>query len=379
MRNQFVGGVPGAPFFLGSRAAFTPARLFANGEAGAWFDPSDLSTLFQDSAWTTPVTTAGDPVGLMLDKSQGLVLGDELVANGTFDTDLSGWDASRSDAGSSVTWSDGAMVLTGDAGVIARVSQLLPVEAGKTYVIEVEFSGLGSPALLFRIGSTPGGNDILYNVNAQTGHQSATFVAKATTYLSLYAGGVNASMTVDNISVRELPGNHASQATSNPRPTYQVDANGNAYLSFDGVDDYLRATLPATIYQPISYGAAVNFGDSAQFAIDGHSANSLSLASVSGVRIFSTDTGFSAPMSLGVNNVILSKGNGGSSAIRANGSETSGVIGAGAISAITLGSAGSLALPLNGRIYQAVILGGVFAGIERNLEAYLAKKSGVTL
>jgi hypothetical protein len=46
-----------------------PASLFANGEQGAWYDPSDLSTLFQDSAGTTPVTTAGQPVGKMLDKS----------------------------------------------------------------------------------------------------------------------------------------------------------------------------------------------------------------------------------------------------------------------------------------------------------------------
>lgn len=50
-------------------AAFTPARLFAGGVAGAWYDPSDLSTLFQDSAGTTPVTADGDPVGKMLDKS----------------------------------------------------------------------------------------------------------------------------------------------------------------------------------------------------------------------------------------------------------------------------------------------------------------------
>lgn len=49
--------------------SFPPAALFASGEEGAWFDPSDLSTLFQDSAGTTPVTTAGQPVGLMLDKS----------------------------------------------------------------------------------------------------------------------------------------------------------------------------------------------------------------------------------------------------------------------------------------------------------------------
>jgi len=49
--------------------SFSPSALFAGGIAGAWYGPSDLSTLFQDSAGTTPVTTAGQPVGLMLDKS----------------------------------------------------------------------------------------------------------------------------------------------------------------------------------------------------------------------------------------------------------------------------------------------------------------------
>jgi hypothetical protein len=53
----------------GQETLFTPADLFAGGIAGAWYGPSDLSTLFQDSAGTTPVTTAGQPVGLMLDNS----------------------------------------------------------------------------------------------------------------------------------------------------------------------------------------------------------------------------------------------------------------------------------------------------------------------
>lgn len=48
---------------------FSPAILFAGGEPGVWYDPSDLSTLFQDVAGTTPVTASGQPVGLMLDKS----------------------------------------------------------------------------------------------------------------------------------------------------------------------------------------------------------------------------------------------------------------------------------------------------------------------
>jgi Concanavalin A-like lectin/glucanases superfamily len=49
--------------------AFSPASLFAAGEQGAWYDPSDLTTLFQDSAGTTPVTAVEQPVGLMRDKS----------------------------------------------------------------------------------------------------------------------------------------------------------------------------------------------------------------------------------------------------------------------------------------------------------------------
>jgi len=53
----------------GGAVPFSIADLFASSEQGAWYGPSDLSTLFQDSAGTTPVTTAGQPVGRMLDKS----------------------------------------------------------------------------------------------------------------------------------------------------------------------------------------------------------------------------------------------------------------------------------------------------------------------
>jgi hypothetical protein len=48
---------------------FSLNSLFSSGEQGVLFDPSDTSTLFQDSAGTTPVTAAGQPVGRMLDLS----------------------------------------------------------------------------------------------------------------------------------------------------------------------------------------------------------------------------------------------------------------------------------------------------------------------
>lgn len=58
-------GVVGGMKLLSSRIA----SLFRSGEQGVWYDPSDLSTLYQDSAGTTPVTAVEQPVGLMLDNS----------------------------------------------------------------------------------------------------------------------------------------------------------------------------------------------------------------------------------------------------------------------------------------------------------------------
>lgn len=47
---------------------FLVGSLFASGEQGAWYDPSDLSTMYQDSAGTTPAAV-GQPVGRINDKS----------------------------------------------------------------------------------------------------------------------------------------------------------------------------------------------------------------------------------------------------------------------------------------------------------------------
>lgn len=54
---------------LAMRAQGTHADLSQLQSLRAWFDPSDLSTLYQDAAATLPVASDGDPVGTMLDKS----------------------------------------------------------------------------------------------------------------------------------------------------------------------------------------------------------------------------------------------------------------------------------------------------------------------
>ena len=72
----FRNGVPiglGSIVGFGAPQEFSPSELFLGGTAGAWYDPSDLSTLFTTSAGTTPVAMPGGgaavSVGRMLDKS----------------------------------------------------------------------------------------------------------------------------------------------------------------------------------------------------------------------------------------------------------------------------------------------------------------------
>jgi hypothetical protein len=50
-------------------AAWSPTALFAASEQGVWYNPSDFSTLFQDSAGATPVTAVEQNVGRINDKS----------------------------------------------------------------------------------------------------------------------------------------------------------------------------------------------------------------------------------------------------------------------------------------------------------------------
>ena len=87
------------------------AALFESGEEGAWYDPSDMSTMYQDAAGTTPVTASGQPVGLILDKSKGGLSATELVTNGSFDN-AAGW----TETSGTLTISGGTATLASECG-----------------------------------------------------------------------------------------------------------------------------------------------------------------------------------------------------------------------------------------------------------------------
>jgi hypothetical protein len=72
--STVIGGAfwtPGATVINGAKLSFETVmkKLFANGEQGFWYDPNDMGTMYRDAAGTIPVTGAGQPVGLIKDKS----------------------------------------------------------------------------------------------------------------------------------------------------------------------------------------------------------------------------------------------------------------------------------------------------------------------
>lgn len=242
--NSFgrIGAIVRSAFSL---APFSPLSLFASGEQGAWYDPSDLSTMFQDSAGTTPVTAVGQPVGLILDKSKGLELGSETVTNGTFDTDVSGWTGTN---GASLSWSSGKCVATFSSAGDPTVSQIITQPAGHSLcTLTFTCNYTGASRYYFAVGADYIMGDItsgqtvslsFYSYNATS---SVKYIEVRTAF-----GAATGTFTIDDVSVKLVNGNHASQATAAARPL--LVATGICdWTNYDAVDDVLNTTFPSAL------------------------------------------------------------------------------------------------------------------------------------
>jgi len=223
-----------APLASSTSSPFSPASFFANGEQGWWYDPSNFSTLFQDSAGTTPVTAVEQPVGLQLDLSKGLVLGPELVTNGSFTTDTD-WTKAAG-----VTISGGTLNFLAVSNQTAAF-QNVGITAGKFYRITMTVSvTTGTVGPLFN-----GGPNTLGPVITSSGTYSWTLTASGSANGNF---SFNASLftgSVDNISIKELPGNHRFQTTSANRPV--VSARVNLLTKTEQFDDAVWTKYQASV------------------------------------------------------------------------------------------------------------------------------------
>ena len=252
--------------------------LFANNEQGFFYDPNDLSTLFQDSAGTIPVTAAGQSVGLMLDKSgrnnhayqttsasrpifeQKPILGTNFVTDSTLATPGS-WSTS---AVSGVSVSDNKLIFNNVAAYHASVtSRLLSTRLiiGTRYLLSYIISGYVSGAVRAQLTGGATINTASFNKN---GRVSLAITATARhSFIGFQSTVAGTTLNISEVYLQEITG-------------YLADQN---YLQFDGVDDFLQTNnIDFTATDKVSLFAGVRkLSDAATAALCELSDNSTNI------------------------------------------------------------------------------------------------------
>lgn len=378
------------PQIAAASRPFSPATLFASGEQGVWYEPSDFSTMYQNSFGTTPVTAVDQPVGLILDKRKGLTLGSELVSNGNFSNGGTGWYV-----GGGWTVSSGAASTA--AGFTDVLYQDITVVAGRTYQIAFDLSGVSGGGVLPSLF----GGTIVFGptLTAAQRHVIHLVAASGNTALRFFKSAAGAAFTLDNISVKELPGNHATQSTDPSRPFLKQDGNGKYYLLFDGTDDSLATgAIDFTSTDKMSIFAGVRkLSDAATFMIlaelGTNWTNSGSFGmfapgevgtyywgSTGSASAAAHPSGFAAP----ITNVVTGIGDIGADMCicRVNGTQvgsSAGDQGTGNYrsAALNIGRRNNASSPFNGRLYSLIVRGAQSSAAQIvSAETYVNSKTG---
>ena len=223
--------------------------LFANNEQGFFYDPNDLSTMFQDAAGTVPVTAAGQPLGLILDKSKPItnisILDSAFLLAG-------GWISNNPEI--SVTNVDGSLRVSKGAITPQSIYKTFSCESNKLYRLSVKYKNhTGNNVRVFIRSSTGAGaapslSQSVQTFTATAGEGSSFFISNSDTH-SVVIGSQNAaesSVDVESIVITKISDsiNHAYQNDSARRPILR---DAPRRIDFDAVDDKLITNLPAQL------------------------------------------------------------------------------------------------------------------------------------
>ena len=160
----------------------------------------------------------------------------EKVVNGGFVTDISSWIVGGSGA-NTVTWDTGRAKFNSD-GTFVSLIQYPGLTAGKTYKATFEVEVVSGAGLRFdyNLDGTP----VLNSLATTTGSYTLYFTPTAAGVRFARIGATVAHL--DNVSIKEVPGNHALQSSSSLRPLRQATG-----AKFDGSDDNLLTNYYANV------------------------------------------------------------------------------------------------------------------------------------
>jgi hypothetical protein len=131
---------------------------------------------------------------------------ENLITNGSFDNDVSGWTGIQVNGGggaSILTWNAGTLVMTKGTAGKPMVSQAISVSPNTDYDLSFEFIAFNTSSFL-RVGTTIGGGEI-NEANYGIGVHNTSFNSgsNTTVYIGFYVNDVSggATLTLDNVSV----------------------------------------------------------------------------------------------------------------------------------------------------------------------------------
>ena len=181
---------------------------------------------YLDSAGTT-AASVDNPVGLSLDALQAMTLGTDVTVNGAFSTDTNWIKAAN--------WTIGGGVATSNGGVGALRASIQPLVFGKNYLMTFTIKRYVSGSMYYPYSGTGG-------AAAPTAVGTYSWIHQAgTTDLYLYSNSFSGD--IDDVTVREIPGIHATQATTANKPILR-QSGGKYSWQFDGSNDSLSLSAP---------------------------------------------------------------------------------------------------------------------------------------
>lgn len=239
---------------IGGANQFSISDVFANGlyqgfdftnmNISLRWGPSSLPLLYKDQA-NSLVIASGDTVGTLLDKSGGgPSIGSELVINGSFTSNINGWTDASTGTGGPIAWdagNGGRLALPRvDASNNARARQSFTSVVGALYMVVISTSTVRAT---LNLGTSAGGGQYMSTLVNPGSAATLYFRTTTTTTFIELAGANNAATSyVDDISIKNISGNHALQTTSGSRPTY-IQVGRASTISGDGSDDGMFGAL----------------------------------------------------------------------------------------------------------------------------------------
>jgi len=240
-------GVEASPYF---GAGIDGAKYFETDWQGAPIPTDNLLGFRRESAATNNIRycrdlTQGSITGSNLWVTESY--GDELVTNGTFDTDTTGWTFANA-SGAVVA---GQLVVTKVGGSAPAARTTISTTIGQSYQISLDFVGdTSTKSLYLRVGTIAESFNLVPNVSMGSSSASGLkynfIAATTTTHIQINGAdsyGAGETFTIDNVSVK----------------TSKIAVSLNA-TGIDGIAN-TATTLTATaadaiILQPISLASA---------------------------------------------------------------------------------------------------------------------------